>query len=113
MDSKEKLQVNLKTILKKNNISSIIVTHNYEEAFYFGEKCCLFAKGKLIQFDNPYNIYHFPASQDVASFFNKGTFVTAKVISKNELSHKILGKIKGNFVHSHEKGKNVKLLNTT
>ncbi|MAI28752.1 MAG: ABC transporter ATP-binding protein [Pelagibacteraceae bacterium TMED124] len=107
---KEKLQVNLKTILKKNNISSIIVTHNYEEAFYLGEKCCLFAKGKLIQFDNPYNIYHFPASQDVASFFNKGTFVTAKVISKNELSHKILGKIKGSFVHSHEKGKNVKLL---
>ncbi|MAZ46202.1 MAG: iron ABC transporter [Rickettsiales bacterium] len=107
---KEKLQVNLKTILKKNNISSIIVTHNYEEAFYFGEKCCLFAKGKLIQFDNPYNIYHFPASQDVASFFNKGTFVTAKVISKNELSHKILGKIKGNFVRSQKKGTNVKLL---
>ena len=107
---KEKLQVNLKNILKKNNISSIIVTHNYEEAFYFGEKCCLFAKGKLIQFDNPYNIYHFPASEDVATFFNKGTFVTAKVVSKNELSHKILGKIKGNFVHPHEKGKNVKLL---
>ena len=107
---KEKLQVNLKTILKKNNISSIIVTHNYEEAFYFGEKCCLFAEGKLVQFDNPYNIYHFPASQDVANFFNKGTFVTAKVISKNELSHKILGKIKGNFVHFQEIGKNVKLL---
>ena len=87
---KEKLQVNLKTILKKNNISSIIVTHNYEEAFYFGEKCCLFTGGKLIQFDDPYNIYHFPASQDVASFFNKGTFITAEVISKNELSHKIL-----------------------
>ena len=107
---KEKLQVNLKTILKKNNISSIIVTHNYEEAFYFGGKCCLFAKGRLIQFDNAYNIYHFPASQDVANFFNKGTFVTAKVISKNELSHTILGKIKGNFVHPHEKGKSVKLL---
>ena len=107
---KEKLQVNLKTILKKNNISSIIVTHNYEEAFYFGEKCCLFTGGKLIQFDDPYNIYHFPASQDVASFFNKGTFITAEVISKNELSHKILGKIKGNFVHPHEKGKKVKLL---
>ena len=107
---KEKLQVNLKNILKRNNISSIIVTHNYEEAFYFGEKCCLFSEGKLIQFDNPYNIYHFPASEDVASFFNKGTFVTAKVISKNELSHKILGKIKGNFVNSHEKGKIVKLL---
>ena len=69
-------------------------------------------KGKLIQFDDPYNIYHFPASQDVASFFNKGTFITAEVISKNELSHKILGKIKGNFVHPHEKGKS-KASNTT
>ena len=107
---KEKLQVNLKTILKTNRISSIIVTHNYEEAFYFGEKCCIFAKEKLIQFDNPYNIYHFPASQEVASFFNKGTFITAKVKSKNELNHKILGRIKGNFAHPHKIGKIVKLL---
>ena len=57
---KEKLQVNLKNLLKENKISTVIVTHNYEEAFYFGGKCCLFSKNKLIQFDNPYNIYHFP-----------------------------------------------------
>ena len=90
---KEKLQVNLKKILEKKKISSLIVTHNYEEAFYFGSKCCLFSRGKLIQFDNPYKIYHFPATIDVAGFFNKGVFIKAKVISKNELWHKVLGKI--------------------
>ena len=39
---KEKLQVNLKNLLKENKIALIIVTHNYEEAFLFGGKCCLF-----------------------------------------------------------------------
>jgi iron(III) transport system ATP-binding protein len=107
---KEKLQVNLKRILKKNKISSIIVTHNYEEAFYFGGQCCLFGKDKLIQFDNPYNIYHFPASTDVADFFNKGVFIDAKVISQNELQHKVLGKIRGTFASEYKKGKDVKLL---
>ena len=57
---KEKLQVNLKTILKKNNISSIIVTHNYEEAFYFGEKCCLFTEGKLIRHEEKKSKRHLP-----------------------------------------------------
>lgn len=107
---KEKLQVNLKNLLKENKISTIIVTHNYEEAFYFGGKCCLFSKNKLIQFDNPYNIYHFPASQDVANFFNKGAFLNAKVISDNELEHNILGIIKGKFVRKFKKGDIVKLL---
>ena len=107
---KENLQVNLKNLLKENNISTIIVTHNYEEAFYFGEKCCLFANNKLIQFDNPYNIYHFPASQEVARFFNKGAFINTKVISNNQLQHDVLGTIKGKFVNKFKKGHNVKLL---
>ena len=107
---KEKLQVNLKNILQRYKISSIVVTHNYEEAFYFGGMCCLFSKKKLIQFDNPYKIYHFPQSTEVANFFNKGIFISAKVISHNELQHKKLGKIKGNFINKHAIGKTVKLL---
>ena len=107
---KEKLQVNLKKLLEENKISTIIVTHNYEEAFYFGDKCCLFSENKLIQFDNPYRIYHFPASQEVAKFFNKGSFIETIVYSKNELKHKLLGKIKGNFVNNVKKGQKVKLL---
>ena len=69
-----------------------------------------FSKKKLIQFDNPYNIYHFPASQEVANFFNKGAFLNAKVISDNELEHNVLGIIKGKFVNKFKKGDIVKLL---
>ena len=107
---KRKIAGKFKNLLKENKISTVIVTHNYEEAFYFGGKCCLFSKNKLIQFDNPYNIYHFPASQEVANFFNKGAFLDAKVISHNQLKHNILGLIKGKFVNTFKKGDNVKLL---
>ena len=54
--------------------------------------------------------YHFPASQEVAKFFNKGSFIETIVYSKNELKHKLLGKIKGNFVNNVKKGQKVKLL---
>ena len=57
---KEKLQVNLKNLLKENKISTVIVTHIIMRKHFISvENVVFFLKNKLIQFDNPYNIYHF------------------------------------------------------
>ena len=107
---KEELQIRLKKILNFLELTTLIVTHNYDEAFYFGNKCGLFIDNKLEQYDLPYKIYHFPSSEKVASFFNKGIFVKVQVVSKNSLKHPKLGLIKGNFVNKHKVGDFVKLL---
>ncbi|MBS91626.1 MAG: iron ABC transporter [Rickettsiales bacterium] len=107
---KEELQIRLKKILNFLRLTTLIVTHNYDEAFYFGNKCGLFIDNKLEQYDLPYKIYHFPNSEKVANFFNKGIFVNAQVVSKNSLKHPKLGLIKGNFVNKHKVGEYVKLL---
>jgi len=107
---KESIHVELKKILKKYQISTLIVTHDFNEAFYFGSKCALLIDNYLEQFDTPYKIYHFPKSEKVANYFNKGVFINVKVVSKFAVEHKQLGLITGNFINPQKIGGNVRLL---
>jgi len=107
---KEEIQVKLKQILKKYKITTIIVTHDSYEAFYLGNKCGIILDGQLKQYDDPYNVYHFPNSIEVVNFLNRGTLIPAKVTGENSLESSDLGTIKGNFIKHYPKGSNVKLL---
>ena len=107
---KEEIQVRLKKILSKLKITTIIVTHDSYEAFYLGHKCAIILDGQIKQFDDPYNVYHFPNSVEVVNFLNRGILIPAKVTGENSLENTDLGIIKGNFIKHYPKGSNVKLL---
>ena len=107
---KEEIQVRLKKILNRLKISTIIVTHDSYEAFYLGNKCAIILDGQVKQFDDPYNVYHFPSSVEVENFLNRGILIPAKVTGENSLENKDLGTIKGDFIKHYPKGSNVKLL---
>ena len=107
---KEEIQVRLKKILGKLKITTIIVTHDSYEAFYLGNKCAIILDGQIKQFDDPYNVYHFPNSVEVVNFLNRGILIPAKVTGENSLENKDLGTIKGNFIKHYPKGSNVQLL---
>ena len=107
---KEEIQVELKQLLKKFKITTIIVTHDSYEAFYLGSKCGIILNGQLKQFDDPYNVYHFPNSVEVVNFLNRGILIPAKVTGENSLENKDLGIIKGNFIKHYPNGSDVKLL---
>ncbi len=107
---KEEIQVNLKKILNKFTISTIIVTHDSYEAFYLGSKCGIILNQELKQFDDPYKVYHLPNSIEVVNFLNRGILVPAEVTSPKSLENKDLGTITGNFIKPFPIGSNVKLL---
>jgi len=107
---KEEIQVRLKKILSELKITTIIVTHDSYEAFYLGNKCAIILDGQVKQFDDPYNVYHFPNSIEVVNFLNRGILIPAKVTGENSLENKDLGTIKGNFIKHYPKGSNVQLL---
>jgi len=107
---KEEIQVRLKKILNKYKITTIIVTHDSYEAFYLGNKCAIILDGQIKQFDDPYNVYHFPNSVEVVNFLNRGILIPAKVTGENSLENTDLGIIKGNFMKHYPKGSKVKLL---
>ncbi|MBO6483263.1 MAG: ABC transporter ATP-binding protein [Pelagibacteraceae bacterium] len=107
---KDELQKKIKEILKKLNITTIIVTHDSYEAFYLSDKCGIILEQSLKQFDTPYNIYHYPNSTKIVKFLNRGTLIQAEVTGKNTLRNEELGTIKGNFIKKQSVGSSVQLL---
>ena len=107
---KEEIQVELKKLLTSFKITTIVVTHDAYEAFYLGSKCGIILNNQLKQYDDPYNIHHFPNSIEVVKFLNKGILIPAKVTGENSLENDDLGRIEGNFVKHYPKGSEVQLL---
>tara|TARA_B100001121_G_C18617639_1_gene587685 strand:- start:169 stop:1227 length:1059 start_codon:yes stop_codon:yes gene_type:complete len=107
---KEEIQVNLKKILHSLKITTIIVTHDSYEAFYLGSKCGIILNKELKQYDDPYKVYHFPNSEEVVNFLNRGVLIPAEVTSPKSLENKDLGTITGNFIKPFPIGSKVKLL---
>ena len=107
---KEEIQVKLKQILTDLKITTIIVTHDSYEAFYLGSKCGIILDSQLKQYDDPYNVYHFPNSVEVVNFLNRGILIPAKVTGENSLESDDLGSITGNFIKHYPKGSEVQLL---
>ena len=107
---KEEIQVRLKKILSKLKITTIIVTHDSYEAFYLGNKCAIILDSQIKQFDEPYNVYHYPNSIDVVNFLNRGVLIPAEVTSPKSLINEDLGTITGNFIKPFPIGSKVKLL---
>jgi iron(III) transport system ATP-binding protein len=107
---KVELQLNIKKILKKNKITTIMVTHDSYEAFYMADYCGIILSQTMKQYDTPYNIHHYPNSIEVVNFLNKGILVDAIVLDDCSVEHKCLGVIKGDFVKKFPKGTDVKLL---
>ena len=107
---KEEIQVKLKKILTELKITTIIVTHDSYEAFYLGSKCGIILDNQLKQYNDPYDVYHFPNSVEVVNFLNRGVLIPAKITGENSLENDDLGTIKGNFIKHYLKGSDVQLL---
>ena len=107
---KEEIQVSVKKLLKRINLTTIIVTHDSYEAFSMADKCGIILNQELKQFDDPYKVYHFPNSVEVVNFLNRGILIPAKVTGTNTLENWDLGTIEGNFIKQYPKGSNVQLL---
>ena len=107
---KGELQSNIKEILKKTKITTIMVTHDSYEAFYMGDKCGIILDQKLEQYNTPYNIYHYPNSPKIVKFLNRGVLIPAVITSPKSLENEELGTITGNFAKQYPIGSKVKLL---
>ncbi|GFN35011.1 ABC transporter ATP-binding protein [Tepidimicrobium xylanilyticum] len=66
-------------IQKKLNITTILVTHDKEEALMISNKIALMLNGKIVQFGTPMEIYQKPISLDVANFFGEKNYVVGSI----------------------------------
>ena len=75
----------VRQILKQENISLILVTHDQESAFSMADKIGVMEDGRVHQWDAPFNVYHHPVNRFTARFIGEGEFINATVINEQML----------------------------
>lgn len=78
-DLRVELRIETKRILKEKGITTILVTHDQEEAFSLSDRVGVLNSGRLEQAGTPSEIYHQPVSHFVAGFVGKADFVGGKI----------------------------------
>lgn len=109
VDMRERLSLEVRTILKNQGTTGILVTHDQHEAFALGDQIGVMHEGRLLQWDTPYNLYHEPASRFVADFIGQGIFLRGTLLTPDSVQTEI-GVIKGNRAYDWPSGAQVDLL---
>ncbi|MFM8665197.1 MAG: ABC transporter ATP-binding protein [Betaproteobacteria bacterium] len=80
VDLRERLAHDLRTILKQTGTTALFVTHDQQEAFALGDVIGVMHRGRLEQWDSPYELYHRPATRFVAEFIGHAVFTPAQIV---------------------------------
>jgi iron(III) transport system ATP-binding protein len=109
VDLRERLASEMRDILKANNITALMVTHDQLEAFAIADKIGVMHDGKVMQWDAPYELYHKPCSRYVADFIGRGVFLKGAVKSNNKVEIE-LGELDLNDTPDNQVGDEVDVL---
>ena len=76
---REEMQIELSLLLRRLRITTILVTHDQQEAFSLGDRIALMEHGRIVQVGKPEDIYLKPQSKFVVEFMGSanrlpGTF---------------------------------------
>lgn len=84
-DLRESLASQIRNIIKYEQITALMVTHDQHEAFYVADVIGVMSSGKMQQLGNAYDLYHRPVNRFIASFIGEGVFVPGTITSQNQL----------------------------
>lgn len=99
----------VRDIIKADNMTAVLVTHDQYEAFAIADRIGVIRSGRLLQWDSAYDLYHQPVDKFVADFIGEGVFICGSAMSDNWIQTE-LGMINGEFDPPFEPGALVDLL---
>ena len=108
-DLREQLASQVRKILKHEQMTAILVTHDQHEAFAMADWVGVMNTGKIVQHDTPYNIYHQPVSRFVADFVGLGNLIPATILGPDQVETEF-GVLQGQVGSDFEIGEVVDLL---
>jgi iron(III) transport system ATP-binding protein len=85
VELRERLSLEVRDIIKQQNATAILVTHDQHEAFNIADVVGLMSRGTIEQWDTPYRLYHEPATRFVADFIGQGTFLPGTALSDDRV----------------------------
>lgn len=76
---REQVRGEVAMLLRDLGITTILVTHDQEEAFLLGDQVAVMLDGTIHQQDTPADLYQRPTSRDVAQFLGHANLVDGRV----------------------------------
>jgi iron(III) transport system ATP-binding protein len=95
IELRESLAKEIRKIIKSENITSLMVTHNQNEAYAISDTIGIMKDGKLLQWAPPFTIYHQPTHPFIASFIGQGVFING-TFTKHKQINTALGILNSN-----------------
>ena len=109
LDLRERLGQEVRDLLKEIGTTCVMVTHDQQDAFTFGDKVGVMRHGHIEQWDQPYTLYHEPASKFVAKFIGDGVFLDGEISSAHSVTTE-LGEFRGDLTTTLKAGTPVRVL---
>jgi iron(III) transport system ATP-binding protein len=78
-DMASRMRQELHGLLRRMKTTTILVTHDHDEAFAMADRIAVLNKGALEQMDTPEQMYHVPATPFVADFVGQADFIPGQV----------------------------------
>ena len=99
----------LRTVLTEKGVTTLIASHDQQEAFSITDYLGVMWKGHVLQWESPLTVYHQPADEYIARFVGEGCFLPGVVVDDTKVKMS-LGVIGTDKPHGFAKDAQVKVL---
>lgn len=76
---RQSVQQELRRLQQEIGVTTVVVTHDQEEAFALSDQVAVMSAGRIVQVGSPQDIYDYPANRFVADFLGAGNFLSGTV----------------------------------
>ncbi len=87
---RERTRREIRDLIRRVGITTVLVTHEQEEAFELGERIAVLHRGKLVQVGTPDELYAAPATRFVGSFIGRSSVLPVTVVGPTEWGTRVL-----------------------
>ncbi len=108
-DLRERIGQEVCKILVEREVTTLLVTHDQDQAFALADQIGVINDGRLRQWDTAYNLYHEPADRFIADFIGQGIFLSGTLRTAESVETE-LGVIAGNRAYGWPIGSKVEVL---
>jgi molybdate transport system ATP-binding protein len=84
MSTRDKLRDELRVLLRRLAIPTILVTHDWEEALALGDRMVVIKDGRVLQTGTPQQIFNHPSDAEVAKIVGMETVMPGIVVDVND-----------------------------
>ncbi|MFD1007951.1 ABC transporter ATP-binding protein [Oceanisphaera ostreae] len=82
---REDMRQEIRQLQQQLGITTILITHDQEEAMSMADQVAVMKNGRLLQVDRPANLYHKPKTVDVAQFVGRANILPAIALEADRI----------------------------